>query len=189
MSGFSISANYHKHMNSTEVKPSNINSVTVNNVISESPASSSSSIPPAEKKKDFTIPPITSTTVSSSSSTVIPPVDEVLRCAFERKFLGIVRAVIGNEDLRDEVIDDKGDIVLSYTDLTDLIKIVTGANDVEICIQEPVCEIGCIRIKRSPFSVFINRIIVNGMDFCVGYNKISTMMSNDYKISLNKVAF
>ena len=186
MSGFTINANYLKHTNSTEVKLTITNTVTVNNVVSDPPTPTTTT----EKKKDFSLPIVPRS--SSSSSTLeltIPPIDEGLRCAFERRFLGICRAVLGNDDLCEEVIDENGDIILSITDLTELIKIVTGANDVEICIQEPVCEVGCFQCKLNPFSTGINRIIVNGMDFCVGYNKISTMMRNEYKICLTKVAF
>ena len=188
MTGFKISANYNKHENSHTVKPVITNSVTVNNVVGETP-----SAPPTERRlidgKDYTLPSPKSTSSSTSSLTPLNPIDETCRCAFERRYLGICRAVLCNKKLCEEVIDENGDMILSVSDLTDLIKLVTGENEVEIVIQEPMFEVCCIKIKTSPFATFINRIVVNGMDFSIGFNRISTMLSNEYKISLTKVAF
>lgn len=188
MTRFSLEANYNAH--STSMKPSITNQVTVNNVVSEDS--------PQTRAKDYSLPMIPTVVepTANSSSSVSPPtdtntpvIDEANRCKFERRFLGICRSVMCNKDLRDQVMDKNNDMILSIHDLTELIKLVTGEDEVEVVIHEPCIEIACIKIRTTPFAAKINRIVVAGMDFCIGYNRISTMLSNVYKICLTKVAF
>ncbi|MPN19230.1 hypothetical protein SDC9_166596 [bioreactor metagenome] len=99
----------------------------------------------------------------------------------------ICLSVLSSDDkvLINNVIDITGNIILSIKDLGELISLTTNSTDVSITVGEHDSQCGCF-LNKLPIWVPISKIIVNGTDFYVEYNKIHTMFS-EYHISLEKV--
>jgi hypothetical protein len=194
---FNISSNYNKTELTTSIKPSITNTV---NVINKTTEKTSVEIPdypeiPEIKVEGSTVLPSAPPT-NSIQSKILPPknllmvrgfVDESARTAFEKRLLSICLSVLSSDDkvLLNNVIDISGNIILSIKDLGELISLITNSTDVNITVGDHDVQCGCL-LKKLPIWKPITKIIVNGVDFYVGYNKIHTMFS-EYHITLDKV--
>lgn len=185
MSSFNISASYSKHEHSSEVKPSITNTVNVINKMA------SDDVVDESKREQSTEP------IVPSIPKILPPknillnrlvVDENARNTFEKRLLGICLAVLSSNDkvLLNNIIDLSGNIILTMTDLKELITLATGVSEVVITVGEHPLQVGCLKSKKLPIWVPVTKIIVNSQDFYVGYNRIHTMFA-EYRITLEKV--
>lgn len=180
MNPISITASYNKNEHSSEMKPTITNTVSITNSIGDKTITEdiidSSPVNPLIK-----LPPKSSLKVGSG-------IDEDKRTAFEKRLLGIYTYVLSTNDkvLLNNIIDITGDIILAKADLIELIKIITGADDVSIVTGDRSVKMSCLNSKKIPLWVPVSKIIVNSQDFYVGYNRIHTMFA-EYKITLEKV--
>ena len=178
MNPISITASYNKNEHSSEMKPTITNTVSITNSIGDKTITEDIIEPSPCLIK---LPPKSSLKVGSG-------IDEDKRTAFEKRLLGIYTYVLSTNDkvLLNNIIDITGDIILAKADLIELIKIITGADDVSIVTGDRSVKMSCLNSKKIPLWVPVSKIIVNSQDFYVGYNRIHTMFA-EYKITLEKV--
>jgi hypothetical protein len=198
MSAFNISSNYNKTELTTSIKPSITNTVNVINKASEKINVEIPEYPeiPDIKVEDANV--VASAPPSNAiKSKILPPknllmtrgfIDESIRTAFEKRLLSICLSVLSTNDkvLVNNIIDISGDIILSMKDLKELITLTTKSTDINIVLGEHDLHGCCSALEKLPIWFPITKIIVNGTDFYVEYNKIHTMFS-EYHITLEKV--
>jgi len=208
MTTFAVSASYTKKEMSSELKPVINNTVNVNGVsIQETPKETNITIPklpPKESIKgrkfaldeplvdistDVNVDGETTEMSESDRETPTPKPNPIPHIhAFERRLLSIALAILSSQDkvLMNNIIDQSGDIILSFLDLREIIQLATGKDNVIIKTEDPMVKCGCIGKVKMPFSSKISSIRVDDLDFHVKYNRIYNTFSA-YKISLTHV--
>lgn len=190
MTSFAVQASYTKKEQTTELKPTFTNTVTVNGVsLLETSDGVAIKLPSKEDIKKRTIEPkVVINDEVSDESEIEDRIIDVHN--FERKLLSITLSVLSSRDkqLIQNIVDRSGEIILSRTDLTELIKIATGksADDIFIEIDESVTESGCLRLCKPILIYDILKIQIDGHDFNVKCNKIYNAFAR-YKVSMTKV--
>lgn len=183
MSSFTISANYNKNEHSSEMKPTITNTVNVTNKVGtdgdkiDATATESSTLPAK------ILPP------KNILMARQPLIDETKRIAFEHRLLEIFRYLLTrqNKVLVNNILELGDEVLLALQDLKEVIGIATGESEIEVIVGESPVSVGCLKGFKVPFWSPITRIIVCGLDFEIGYNRIYNMLVETYGVSLTKV--
>jgi hypothetical protein len=124
---------------------------------------------------------MTSSTATTNTTLITP--DEQTITEFEHQLLQILVGLLGSDfKMIKQVIEPDKKIMLTKADLITLITLLTGTPKVVINSSVPS---NCC-LKSAEIYEDVESIIVDGLDFTIGYNRIATLVSS-YQISLERI--
>jgi hypothetical protein len=188
MNNFKASLSYNKNTSENNVNPVITNNVVISNSSDNEKAvplvpiieNSSSSIS-ATAPSFLSYPTMTSSTATTNTTLITP--DEQTITEFEHQLLQILVGLLGSDfKMIKQVIEPDKKIMLTKADLITLITLLTGTPKVVINSSVPS---NCC-LKSAEIYEDVESIIVDGLDFTIGYNRLATLVSS-YQISLERI--